>query len=77
MSRTLWQRLTPNRMLGRVNVTTRIFTRGVIVPGALTAGAIAGASSVGTAFVVAGCCQLLAAFVQWGALGRGPLHRTD
>lgn len=77
VSRTLWQRLTPNHLLGRVNVTTRIFTRGVIVPGALIAGAIANASNVRAAFVAAGVSQLIAAAVQWNALGRGPLQRPS
>ena len=70
ISRSLQQRLTPNRLLGRVNVTSRIFTRGIIVVGALIAGAFATASGVRSAFVLAGIAQLVAAGMTWAALGR-------
>lgn len=70
IARSLQQRLTPNELLGRVNVTARIFTRGVIVVGALGAGAVAAASGVRSAFVLAGLVQLVAAAMVWRALGR-------
>ena len=50
VARGMQQRLTPNHLLGRVNVTARIFTRGVIVFGALAAGALASATSTPWAF---------------------------
>ena len=73
ISRTLQQRLTPNELLGRINVTSRIFTRGVIVAGALLAGTLADQQGIRAAFVVAAIVQLVAAVVTWWALGRGQL----
>ena len=73
ISRTLQQRLTPNELLGRINVTSRIFTRGVIVAGALLAGTLADQQGIRAAFVAAAIVQLLAALVTWWALGRGEL----
>ena len=57
-ARSMQQRLTPNHLLGRVNVTTRIFTRGIIVFGALAAGALATATNVRWAFAVGGAIEL-------------------
>lgn len=70
VSRTMSQRLTPNHLLGRVNVTSRIFTRGTIVVGALAAGALATASSVRWSFTAGGIAQLIAASVIWTVLSR-------
>jgi MFS family permease len=76
IARTMQQRLTPNHLLGRVNVTSRIFTRGVIVLGALCAGVIAVRSGVRWSFVVGGVSQLVAAAMVWNALGRGDMTAT-
>lgn len=73
VARAMQQRLTPNHLLGRVNVTARIFTRGVIVVGALAAGALATATSVRSALVVGGTVEILAGILIWLVLGRGPL----
>lgn len=70
IARSLQQRLTPNELLGRVNVTARIFTRGIIVIGALCAGGLATLSGVRSAFVLGGLAQLAAAAVMWLALSR-------
>ncbi len=70
ISRSLQQRLTPNELLGRVNVTSRIFTRGIIVIGALIAGAVATASGVRTSFLLAGLAQAIAAAMVWLAISR-------
>jgi len=69
-ARSMQQRLTPNDLLGRVNVTVRIFTRGVIVFGALAAGALAAATNVRWSFAAGGATQLVAAAVMWVALAR-------
>lgn len=76
VARSMQQRLTPNHLLGRVNVTARIFTRGVIVAGALSAGALAGATSVRWSFAAGGLTELAAATIIWTALGR-PSPSTD
>ncbi len=70
VARSMQQRLTPNHLLGRVNVTTRIFTRGIIVFGALAAGALATATDVGWSFAAGGAIQLVAAAVMWTVLVR-------
>lgn len=70
ISRSLQQRLTPNEMLGRINVTSRIFTRGVIVIGSLAAGGLATRTGVRASFVMAGFAQLVAATMVWIAVGR-------
>jgi len=70
VARSMQQRLTPNRLLGRVNVTTRIFTRGIIVFGALGAGVLATATSTRWSFAVGGLVQLAAAIVMWTVLAR-------
>ena len=48
VARSMQHRLTPNHLLGRVNVTTRIFTRGIIVFGALAAGALLACAACGS-----------------------------
>lgn len=70
VARSLQQRLTPNHLLGRVNVSARIFTRGVIVVGALCAGALAEATDVRWSFGAGGMVVLGAAVVMWRALAR-------
>lgn len=70
VSQSMSQRLTPNHLLGRVNVTARIFTRGTIVIGALAAGALATAASVRWSFMAGGAAQLIAASVIWPVLAR-------
>ncbi|MBK5223558.1 MAG: MFS transporter [Acidimicrobiia bacterium] len=70
IARSMQQRLTPNHLLGRVNVTSRIFTRGVIIFGALAAGALATATSVRWALAVGGVIEVLAAALIWRAIAR-------
>lgn len=70
VARGMQQRLTPNHLLGRVNVTARIFTRGTIVIGALGAGALATASGVRWSLAARGIIQLVAAAVMWSVLAR-------
>lgn len=77
VAQSMQQRLTPNHLLGRVNVTSRIFTRGVIVLGALFAGVIAVSSGVRWAFAVGGLAELAAAVMVWNALGRGENSSAD
>ena len=73
IARSMQQRLTPNHLLGRVNVTSRIFTRGVIIFGALAAGALATTTNVRWALAVGGLVEALAAALVWRALGRSPI----
>ncbi len=68
VARSLQQRLTPNELLGRVNIAARVFTRGVIIIGALTSGALATAVGVRWAFVMGGATELVAALMMWRAL---------
>lgn len=70
VARSLQQRLTPNRLLGRVNVSSRMFTRGVIVVGAVASGTVAELVGVRTAFVAGGAVVLAAALLTVVALGR-------
>lgn len=70
VARSMQQRLTPNGLLGRVNVTARIFTRGIIIFGALAAGALATATSVRWALAVGGVIEAIAAVLSWRALSR-------
>ena len=70
VARAMQQRLTPNHLLGRVNVTARIFTRGIIIVGALTAGALATATSVRSALGVGGAVEIVAGILMWLVLGR-------
>ncbi len=69
-ARSMQQRLTPNHLLGRVNATSRIFTRGIIVFGALAAGALATASNVRWSFAVGGAIEVVGAAVMWSVLAR-------
>lgn len=75
VARSMQQRLTPNHMLGRVNVTARIFTRGIIIAGALAAGALATATNVRWALAVGGTVEILAGVLIWRVLGPGLLTR--
>lgn len=61
VARSLQQRLTPNRLLGRVNVSARMFTRGIIVVGALASGALATALGLRWTFVVGGAVEVVSA----------------
>ena len=70
VARSMQQRLTPNRLLGRVNVSSRVFTRGVIIIGALASGALATAADVRWSFGVGGAIETLAAAMTWLALRR-------
>ncbi len=63
VARSLQQRQTPNRLLGRVNVSTRMFTRGIIVAGALGSGAIAEAIGVRATFAIGGAIEVVAALL--------------
>lgn len=71
MARSLQQRLTPNRLLGRVNVSARMFTRGVIIVGALASGALATSIGLRWTFVVGGAIEIIAAFLISRALRLG------
>ena len=75
IARSMQQRLTPNHLLGRVNVTARIFTRGVIVLGALAAGALAAATNVRWALAAGGVIEVIAAARIWRALARTRLSQ--
>jgi MFS family permease len=68
VARSLQQRLTPNRLLGRVNVSARMFTRGIIVVGALASGALATAISLRPTFAVGGAVEMVAALLLARAL---------
>jgi len=68
VARSLQQRLTPNRLLGRVNVSARMFTRGIIVIGALASGALATAIGLRWTFVIGGAMEAIAAVLLWRAL---------
>lgn len=68
VARSLQQRLTPNDLLGRVNISARALTRGVIIIGALSSGAIASAAGVRWAFAMGGAVELIAAMAMWRAL---------
>lgn len=70
IARSMQQRLTPNHLLGRVNVTARMATRGIIVLGALAAGGVATVSNVRWALAVGGAIEVLAAVLIWSALAR-------
>lgn len=70
VAQAIQQRLTPNEMLGRINVTSRMFTRGVIIVGAPVAGVIAQLTSVRVAFGVAATVVGVAAGLTWRVLAR-------
>ena len=75
VARSLQQRLTPNRLLGRVNVSARMLTRGIIVAGALASGTLATFIGLRNTFLVGGAFQILSAVLMRRAL-RVPA-RTD
>ncbi len=77
LARSMQQRLTPNHLLGRVNVASRVFTRGVIVVGAVASGSIAAAVGVRWSFGAGGVIEVLAAGATWWALGRGSVSSTE
>lgn len=68
VARSLQQRLTPNQLLGRVNVTSRMFTRGIIVVGALASGALASAIGLRPTFAVGGAVVVVSAILLAAAL---------
>lgn len=72
VARSMQQRLTPNELLGRVNVSSRVFTRGVIMFGALAWGVLAEMAGVNWSFLFGGAIEVLAAALAWRALGRLP-----
>lgn len=74
VARSVQQRLTPNHLLGRVNVTSRMFTRGIIVVGALASGALATTVGVRWAFVVGAAVHLVSAALVARALRAGAGH---
>lgn len=76
IARSLQQRLTPNHLLGRVNVSARMFTRGIIVVGALASGALAAAIGLRWTFVVGGGIEIISAALISRALRVG-LSGTD
>ncbi len=59
------QRLTPDRLQGRVNTTARMVAWGGSPVGALIAGAIAGRWDIGTAYLVACSFALVGALFAW------------
>jgi MFS family permease len=71
VTRSLQQRLTPNRLLGRVNVSARMFTRGIIVVGALASGALATSIGLRWTFVVGGAIEIVSAVLLSRALRVG------
>ncbi len=75
ISRALQQRLTPNQLLGRVNVTGRILTRGSMVAGSLFCGAIAAIASVRLAMGVGAAIEAIAVVLVWLALRGHDLER--
>jgi len=77
VARSLQQRLTPNRLLGRVNVSARMFTRGIIVVGALASGALATSIGLRWTFVVGGAIEIVAALLISRALRAGRSAVSD
>ncbi len=75
VSRSIQQRLTPNRLLGRVNVSARMFTRGIIVLGALVSGVLATSIGLRSTFVFGGAIEVLSAIAMSRALRT--VQRTD
>jgi MFS family permease len=71
VARSLQQRLTPNRLLGRVNVSARMCTRGIIVAGALASGALAASIGLRGTFVVGGATEIVSAVLISRALRIG------
>ncbi len=77
IARSLQQRLTPNRLLGRVNVSARMFTRGIIVVGALASGSLATSIGLRWTFVVGGAIEMIAACLMSRALRDSGAAVTD
>ena len=77
VARGIQQRLTPNHLLGRVNISARTLTRGVIIAGALSSGAVASALGVRWAFVAGGGIELVAALMIWRALNHVDTNRAN
>lgn len=79
VARSIQQRLTPNRLLGRVNVSARMFTRGTIVAGAIGSGALATAIGVRSAFAIGGAIEIVSALLIARALSTTSLdaRRSD
>lgn len=65
VSRALQQRITPNHLLGRVNTTTRVLTRGSMVFGSLAMGALATVTNVRLAIVTGAAIDLAAGVMLW------------
>ena len=61
------QRLTPDRLQGRVNTTARMVAWGGSPVGALIAGAIAGRWDIGTTYLVACIFALVGALFAWAS----------
>ncbi len=66
------QRHTPNDLLGRTAIASRMMTRPSFVVGALLAGVIASWTSVRWSFVVAGSFHLLGALLLWRSFEHEP-----
>lgn len=77
VSRSLLQRVTPNRLLGRINTTTRVFTRGPIVLGSAAMGALATVTSVRFSIAVGAVFDLVAAILMWRVLRGHDLEPRD
>lgn len=63
VARSLQQRLAPNRLLGRVNVSARMCTRGIIVAGALASGALAASIGLRWTFALGGAIEIVSALL--------------
>lgn len=68
LSRSLQQRLTPNHLLGRINTTTRVLTRGGMVLGSLVMGLLATVLSVRWAIAIGAAIDLSAGVLLWRLL---------
>jgi MFS family permease len=68
LTMSLRQALIPEELFGRVQGGYRTLVWGAIPAGALLGGLLAGATSVPTVFVLAGCAQLLVAGTLWRLL---------
>lgn len=68
LARSLQQRVTPNHLLGRINATTRVVTRGSMVFGSLAMGALAALTSVRLAILTGALIDLSAGVLLWRLL---------
>lgn len=68
LSRSMQQRLTPNHLLGRINTTTRVLTRGGMVLGSLVMGVLATVLNVRWAIAVGAAIDLSAGVLLWRLL---------